>query len=55
MYQIHLQQHILILKGVVSVSVGVDLNWDEAAFSNIANRALLYLGVSVDDNNATKT
>jgi hypothetical protein len=41
-------------KGVVSVSVGVDLNWDEAAFSNIANRALLYLGVSVDDKNATK-
>ena len=38
--------------GVVTVTAGTDLDWDEAAFSNIANRALLYLGVSVGDRNA---
>jgi len=41
-------------EGLVSVTLVTDLNWDEAAFSNIANRALLYLGSSVGDNNATK-
>jgi len=38
--------------GVVTVTATADLDWDEAAFSNIANRALLYLGVSVGDKNA---
>jgi len=38
--------------GVVTVTADADLDWDEAAFSNIANRALLYLGVSVGDSNA---
>jgi hypothetical protein len=37
---------------VVTVTATADLDWDEAAFSNIANRALLYLGVSVGDKNA---
>ena len=39
--------------GVVTVTATADLDWDEAAFSNIANRALLYLGVSVGDRNAS--
>ena len=37
---------------MVTVTADADLDWDEAAFSNIANRALLYLGVSVGDKNA---
>ena len=40
--------------GVVTVTAGTDLDWDEAAFSNIANRALLYLGVSVGNTNAIR-
>lgn len=38
--------------GIVTVTTGVELNWDEAAFSQIANRSLVYLGVSIGDTAA---
>jgi len=40
--------------GVVTITATTDLNWDEAAFSSIASRALLYIGSSVNDDDATK-
>jgi len=40
--------------GVVAITATTDLDWDEAAFSSIASRALLYIGSSVNDDDATK-
>jgi len=40
--------------GVVAITATTDLDWDEAAFSSIASRALLYIGSSINDNDATK-
>ena len=40
--------------GVVTITATTDLNWDEAAFSSISSRALLYIGSSINDNDATK-
>ena len=40
--------------GVVTITATSDLNWDEAAFSSIASRALLYIGSSINDDDATK-